>query len=505
MCRVSTTRSTERYSVNKPLQVDGVDLSHHNPDPDLIKAKAAGLKFLYHKSSEGNTLTDKKYTARRDASLKAGVPFGAYHFARPDFDGLDAITEARYFIKLANPKAGDLIPALDYEVKTLSTPKAHAWCITFQNEVTRLLKERGLTGSHYYKNVHYGPDDFGKSYFALRWVPRYNLDNRRPAAPWDIHQFSGGTPTPGTPSSFTGVGAVDLNNMRPDLLVPDFTLKKLEKAFTYADIRLAHLSLQFNDSELQKRGDIHRVFTRARNRNTAWITGTEAGTGKGGKTTRKLLKEIGPTFGFRVIVPERQDCWVAVNEDFIKQNSVDATYFEEVIPGVGGEYTARGVGSYTFEAIQPVYSSDGKVNYPASKNLGRITVIFSHYLTKGRPGGKLASQRVNVTQNRKLANAIGVHAKKMGAGRNLVFYGGDQNIPDKGLDEYSDTFFNGPLTSCWDELHKWPNTGHGCIDVIASYDKDVRTTCTGARSLNNKQFPLHTDHFYCEAEYKVRL
>src|SRR5690349_10737349 len=49
----------------KDLVVHGADLSHHNADPALIKARDAGLKFVYHKATEGTTVRDPKYPARR--------------------------------------------------------------------------------------------------------------------------------------------------------------------------------------------------------------------------------------------------------------------------------------------------------------------------------------------------------------------------------------------------------------------------------------------------------
>jgi lysozyme len=33
----------------------GIDLSHHNPNPDFSKAKAAGITFVYIKATEGKT------------------------------------------------------------------------------------------------------------------------------------------------------------------------------------------------------------------------------------------------------------------------------------------------------------------------------------------------------------------------------------------------------------------------------------------------------------------
>jgi lysozyme len=99
-----------------PLRIDGVDLSHHNPVTleGLKLAKAAGVKFVYHKATEGSTYTDPRFRERRGLCERAGIPFGGYHFARPT-DG-DAKQEARAFLNVSSFRPGvDLRPMLDLE------------------------------------------------------------------------------------------------------------------------------------------------------------------------------------------------------------------------------------------------------------------------------------------------------------------------------------------------------------------------------------------------------
>ena len=62
----------------------------------------------------------------------------------------------------------------------------------------------------------------------------------------------------------------------------------------------------------------------------------------------------------------------------------------------------------------------------------------------------------------------------------------------------------GPLTSAWDELGIYQNTGHGNIDVIASYDRDRRVRAEHIQAFPDSDFPLATDHFLVEAWYRVR-
>ena len=463
--------------MTSPQKVHGADGSHHNAEPDFKKAKKAGLLWFYNKVLEGTTVIDKTYGPRRIKAAEAKVPYGGYHFARPDADARDAKAEANAFVKLLNPKAGDLVPVLDFEVKHA---KAEAWSKQFMAEVERLLKVKGLKG----KPMHYGPNDFGSNYPYLRWVPRYNPGNElkgklaKPAIKWDIWQFSNGEL--GAPNHFPGLpGKYDLNTMRPGLSVSDFTLTKAVTAKTQR-VHVMHCSMQFSDPTAQKVADVKAIFTRAKKRGVAWITGTEGGAGS--EDLIDTLRKQAPTFGYRIWTHPATDAWIAVSKDYI-DGGWDGYWGGTIIPGKAKDHTAKGVLAVSFN----------------NKKLGKITVIAAHYLTKGRPGDPNPEYRQHVAENKKLAEAIGAYAKKMGKGSNKVFYGGDQNI----VDRTSDTFFGMPLTSLWDELQKWENTGHGNIDVIASYDADTAVTGAYCRALDDTKFFLNTDHYAVEGGFDV--
>ena len=200
-----------------PRKVHGSDVSHWQGALDLVKAKRAGLQFLYHKATEHETYVDPEYAGRRAAAKKAGLPFGAYHFARPNGGAADAVREAQHFMRTAKPVVGDLVPCLDLEV---NAPGLEAWANAFMGEVMRLMKAAGLAG----RPLHYGPNDFGSDYPFLRWVPRYNNTNTPPTVSWDIWQFSNGKY--GVPNSFPGLGHVDLNTFDTGRSVKDILITK---------------------------------------------------------------------------------------------------------------------------------------------------------------------------------------------------------------------------------------------------------------------------------------
>jgi len=236
-----------------------------------------------------------------------------------------------------------------------------------------------------------------------------------------------------------------------------------------------HCSMQFSDNTKQKQADAKKIIARARNRNVAWITGTEAGAGKSMDLRAALEKECKAN-DYRFMV--KSDTWIAVDRALISPNSYSDGFIQSHA-AQAGKHSQLGISWVQF-------NSDG---------LGTVSVGASHYMTKGRkPGDPFYAM------NRDLTVAIGKWGKERGAGSRLAFYGADANIPDR-LD---DTFLGQPFTTLADELHDWQNTGHGSIDVIASYDGDGRVKGKYWRVLDDKEFFLNTDHFACEGGFVVR-
>jgi GH25 family lysozyme M1 (1,4-beta-N-acetylmuramidase) len=195
-----------------PLPVHGVDISHHQDQViGWDKLKAAGVRWMYHKATEGATLVDQNYSRRRAEAKAHNFAFGAYHFARPSGD--DAVEEARFFVKNANPQPGDLRPCLDLETKQfIQGARLVEWADKFCAEVERLVEFVPVVYTPYMLSQELEDK-------AIFWVPRYNDQNERPERDWDIWQFSNGNL--GVPDSVPGLGHVDLN------FSPKITLKHL--------------------------------------------------------------------------------------------------------------------------------------------------------------------------------------------------------------------------------------------------------------------------------------
>jgi len=196
--------------------LDGVDTSHHQRGRiDLRAARAAGLQWWYVKATEGSTYVDPTYGRRVRQARRAGVPVGAYHFARPDRG--DAVEEARFFLSKTDIRAGDMLPMLDLESSEgLSPSELTAWTGEWVRTVMRFLARRGLAG----RPIIYTPFNLEKGFGCLCWVARYSNDFRAPVVPrpWQqavIWQHSNGRYGP--VKNVPGFGPVDVNSVHPDV------------------------------------------------------------------------------------------------------------------------------------------------------------------------------------------------------------------------------------------------------------------------------------------------
>lgn len=244
----------------------------------------------------------------------------------------------------------------------------------------------------------------------------------------------------------------------------------------FVTVKVAHLSGLYKNTPAQWAHDTERVLSRG----YAWVTGTEVGADDDWQALRVVARKN----GYRV--KRYKSNWIAVQKRLIKPGSLrwghETVIPKEQVAGAGHDTNMLWA---TFTHTAP--------------GVGRVSVVASHYPTKGVPGG--GSTGVNVRWTKKIAQAIAGKMAELGKGKALAFYGGDQNIADR----LHDTFFGAPVTTCWDALGKYPNTGHGNIDVIASLKADKRVSCVSARTYNDKQLFLYGDHFLVEAAYRIEV
>jgi GH25 family lysozyme M1 (1,4-beta-N-acetylmuramidase) len=119
----------------------GLDVSVWQGSIDWLQVAGDGNTFLFAKATEGTTITDVTYAINRAGAGGVGLQLGAYHFARPGGSGeagltASAIAQADHFVDVAQPKGGDLPPALDLETKGgLSAAALVTWSQAWLDEI----------------------------------------------------------------------------------------------------------------------------------------------------------------------------------------------------------------------------------------------------------------------------------------------------------------------------------------------------------------------------------
>ena len=165
----------------------GIDVSHWQGAPDWVAVKADGVAFAFVKATEGQSMVDEQYAANRSNAAAAGVPMGAYHFARPGPGTDDAVNEADYFVDTAALTGRDLLPVLDLEDDGgLSAKQLRRWTKAWLARVRERLGVKPII----YTFPFFWQDEMGNSrWFADNgyrlWIAHWGKDQPRvPANGW---------------------------------------------------------------------------------------------------------------------------------------------------------------------------------------------------------------------------------------------------------------------------------------------------------------------------------
>jgi len=158
----------------------GIDVSGHQASISWKAVKRAGISFGWVKATEGQTFVDASYERHRKEARRAGVPLGAYHFARPDTNvsNRDPVAEADSFLAVAQPHEGDLLPVLDLETPGLSPAQLGRWAKAWLRRVERAIGQPPIL----YTFPSYWTDRMGNSTAFGRyplWLASYGPDDGR--------------------------------------------------------------------------------------------------------------------------------------------------------------------------------------------------------------------------------------------------------------------------------------------------------------------------------------
>jgi lysozyme len=96
----------------KTYPFQGIDVSHHQGRIAWSRLKAQGVDFAYIKATEGADLRDHRFAQNRTGAVRAGIPYGAYHYFTLCRSGLD---QAANFIAVIRSHPADLPPVVDLE------------------------------------------------------------------------------------------------------------------------------------------------------------------------------------------------------------------------------------------------------------------------------------------------------------------------------------------------------------------------------------------------------
>lgn len=170
------------------LITDILDLHHHDwrTDDELAAAKAAGMKALLHKATQGKDWRDPKFASAMAAAQDLGLLRGAYHFASNSADGA---VQADWFMErvalAVGTVANDVLLALDWE----NNPDTTSGVMSVENARRFVERVHTVTGrwplvysfTHFLKGKLPGRDDvLGQ---CPLWQSQFGERPKAPASP----------------------------------------------------------------------------------------------------------------------------------------------------------------------------------------------------------------------------------------------------------------------------------------------------------------------------------
>jgi lysozyme len=202
--------------------LNGIDVSRWQGKPSWPDVKQAGVRFVIAKASEGRDWRDPEYARNRTALRNVGIPFTAYHFARPDGTAGDAVAEADNFVAAARLDGRNLIPVLDLEDHgSLGRRALVRWTKAWLARVDARLGVKAMI----YTSPSFWVERMGNTrWFADNgyrlWIAHWRVDSPRVPASnwggrgWTLWQHS-------DCGSVSGIkGCVDLDRYAGDRLAP---------------------------------------------------------------------------------------------------------------------------------------------------------------------------------------------------------------------------------------------------------------------------------------------
>jgi GH25 family lysozyme M1 (1,4-beta-N-acetylmuramidase) len=163
----------------------GTDWSHWQGYSSVEKAKEAGIDFWFFKASEGTGYVDTKFESFRKQAEDLKVPWGPYHFFRPNYS---PTIQAQHFYKVVGEYKG-LPPVVDFETSAgLTKDTVNKRALDFVSQVKSFFGRPPIIYTRgYFWNYWMYPSDYWKQ-FPL-WVAHYGASSPYLPREWDDYTF----------------------------------------------------------------------------------------------------------------------------------------------------------------------------------------------------------------------------------------------------------------------------------------------------------------------------
>ena len=162
----------------------GIDVSHHNGDVDFAAVrKAANVRCVHVKASEGLTMVDPKFLENVRAAHIAGMKVGAYHFFKPS---QNSTLQAQHFLATVKGAPIDLPLVADIEQTdgwSFLSPSQRIKAVqTFLDMIEKATARRPMI----YTSAGWWPGVFGTADFSGHelWVAHYRSEAPSVPFPW---------------------------------------------------------------------------------------------------------------------------------------------------------------------------------------------------------------------------------------------------------------------------------------------------------------------------------
>lgn len=99
----------------------GIDVSAHRGTVNWPLVKAAGVKFVYSRATNGRT-PDPTHDPNQRGCAAVGIPFGSFHYYRPDILDIDQVEAFAFIAGITS-----LPPALDLEAAGIRLDRVEYW------------------------------------------------------------------------------------------------------------------------------------------------------------------------------------------------------------------------------------------------------------------------------------------------------------------------------------------------------------------------------------------